>query len=196
MSLPRVAILISGGGSNMVSLVHGMQDGGYAHPVLVLSNVETAGGLARAADMGVATQVVDHREFGSRGNFDAAVDRALRDANADVVCLAGFMRILGADMVERWAGRILNIHPSLLPFYPGLHTHARAIAAGDAEAGCSVHMVTPELDAGPIIGQARVPIAPGDTPDTLAARVLAKEHLLYPACLRAFVGGRTGRVEM
>ena len=187
MSTPRVAILISGGGSNMVALVRDMQAGGYAQPVLVLSNEPGAGGLERAAELGVPTCTIDHRDFVVRTDFDDAVDAALRDAGADIVCLAGFMRILGPDVVGRWAGRMLNIHPSLLPKYPGLNTHARAIAAGDAEAGCTVHLVTAALDAGPIIGQARVAVEPGDTPQALAARVLEKEHRLYPAALRAVI---------
>lgn len=189
MSTPRVAILISGGGSNMVALVRDMQAGGYAQPVLVLSNEPCAGGLERAAELGVPTCTIDHRDFVVRTDFDDAVDAALRDAGADIVCLAGFMRILGPDVVGRWAGRMLNIHPSLLPKYPGLNTHARAIAAGDAEAGCTVHLVTAALDAGPIIGQARVAVEPGDTPQALAARVLEKEHRLYPAALRAVIAG-------
>jgi phosphoribosylglycinamide formyltransferase-1 len=155
--------------------------------VLVLSNDPTAGGLARAADLGIAAAAVDHRPFGrDRAAFEAALLQPLLGAAPDVVCLAGFMRILTPGFVARFAGRMLNIHPSLLPKYPGLDTHARAIAAGDAEAGCTVHLVTNDLDAGPILGQARVPILPGDTPAALAARVLPMEHRLYPAVLRRF----------
>jgi phosphoribosylglycinamide formyltransferase 1 len=186
----RVAILISGGGSNMVKLVESMRDDHPARPVLVLSNVPGAGGLAKAAALGVPTAVVDHRQFHrDRVAFEMAIDAVLNEARPDILCLAGFMRILTRAFVERYAGRILNIHPSLLPNYPGLDTHARAIAAGEAEAGCSVHEVTGDLDAGPVLGQARVPVLPGDTPESLAARVLEKEHLLYPSVLRRFVAG-------
>jgi phosphoribosylglycinamide formyltransferase-1 len=183
----RVAILISGGGSNMVSLVRSMVGDHPARPCLVLANVPGAGGLATAAAMGIPTALVDHRPFhGDRPGFEAALRAELDGAQPDIVCLAGFMRVLTADFVGEYKGRMLNIHPSLLPKYKGLHTHARAIAAGDAEAGCSVHLVTPELDDGPILSQARVPILPGDTPDDLAARVLVEEHRLYPQALRDF----------
>ena len=186
----RVAILISGGGSNMVSLVRSMTGDHPGRPCLVLSNRPGAKGLDRARDLGVATAVVDHTRFpGDRHAFEAELHRALTDAGAEIVCLAGFMRVLTPEFVSRWSGRMLNIHPSLLPKYPGLDTHARAIEAGDTEAGCSVHEVTAELDAGPVLGQARVPVLPGDTPDTLAARVLAEEHRLYPLVLRRFVEG-------
>ena len=185
----RVAILISGGGSNMVRLVESMTGDHPARPVLVLSNRPGAGGLARAEALGVPTAVVDHTGFPDRESFEAALDAALAPARPDILCLAGFMRVLTAGFVRRWEGRILNIHPSLLPKYRGLDTHARALAAGDAAHGCTVHEVTPALDDGPILGQARVPVEPGDTPDTLAARVLAAEHVLYPAVLRRFAAG-------
>lgn len=186
----RVAILISGGGSNMVALVRSMTGDHPARAVLVLSNDPAAGGLAKAREMGVATAAVDHRPFGAdRAAFEAALLRPLLAAAPDILCLAGFMRVLTPGFVDRFRGRMLNIHPSLLPKYPGLHTHARALAAGDAEAGCTVHEVTPELDAGPVLGQARVPVLPGDSEATLAARVLAREHLLYPAVLRRFAAG-------
>jgi phosphoribosylglycinamide formyltransferase-1 len=185
----RVAILISGGGSNMVRLVESMTGDHPARPVLVLSNRPGAGGLARAEALGVPTAVVDHTAFPDRESFEAALDAALAPARPDILCLAGFMRVLTAGFVRRWEGRILNIHPSLLPKYRGLDTHARALAAGDAAHGCTVHEVTPALDDGPILGQARVPVEPGDTPDTLAARVLAAEHVLYPAVLRRFAAG-------
>lgn len=189
MSL-RVAILISGGGSNMVALLDGMATDPLAEPCLVLSNRPGAGGLARADERGVATEVVDHRAFdGDRDAFEVELGHALDGARPDVICLAGFMRILGAGFVAARVGRMLNIHPSLLPRYPGLDTHARALAAGDAEAGCTVHEVTPELDGGPVLGQARVPVAPEDTPETLAARVLKAEHRLYPAVLSRFIRG-------
>jgi phosphoribosylglycinamide formyltransferase-1 len=186
----RVAILISGGGSNMAALVAAMQGDFPARPVLVLANDPAAGGLAKAAASGVPVAVVDHRPFGrDRAGFEAALLARLEPATPDILCLAGFMRVLTPAFVARFAGRMLNIHPSLLPKYPGLDTHARAIAAGDAEAGCTVHEVTAELDAGPILGQARVPILPGDSPETLAARVLPWEHRLYPEVLRRFALG-------
>jgi phosphoribosylglycinamide formyltransferase-1 len=187
----RVALLISGGGSNMVALVRDMQAGDHpARPVLVLSNSPGAGGLARAAGLGVPVATVDHRPFGAdRAAFEAALALPLVESGADILCLAGFMRILTPAFVTRFAGRMLNIHPSLLPLYPGLHTHRRALEAGDREAGCTVHEVIPALDAGPVLGQARVPVLPGDTEATLAARVLAQEHRLYPAVLRRFALG-------
>lgn len=187
----RVAILISGGGSNMMALLRDMEMGDHpARAVLVASNDPGAGGLAKAAALGVATVAVDHRPFGAdRAAFEAALMRPILAAGADLICLAGFMRVLTPGFVEPFAGRMLNIHPSLLPLYPGLHTHARALRAGDAEAGCTVHEVTPVLDDGPILGQARVPILPEDTAETLAARVLVQEHRLYPAVLRRFAAG-------
>jgi phosphoribosylglycinamide formyltransferase 1 len=160
-----------------------------ARPVLVASNAPGAGGLARAAQAGVAICALDHRAYPSRAAFEADLAQALHRARPDIICLAGFMRILSPAFVAQFAGRMLNIHPSLLPKYPGLNTHARAIAAGDARAGCTVHQVTADLDAGPILGQAQVDIAQGETPETLAARVLAQEHRLYPAVLRAYAGG-------
>ncbi|SLN11855.1 Phosphoribosylglycinamide formyltransferase [Pseudoruegeria aquimaris] len=187
----RVAILISGGGSNMVSLVESMRAPGHpAAPVLVLANDPAAGGLEKARALGVATACVDHRPFGKdREAFEAQLLEALDAAAPDLICLAGFMRVLTPFFVEKWAGRMLNIHPSLLPKYKGLNTHARAIEAGDAQAGCSVHEVTAELDGGPILGQARVPILPGDTPGALAARILPMEHRLYPEVLRRYAAG-------
>jgi phosphoribosylglycinamide formyltransferase-1 len=185
----RVAILISGGGSNMAALARSMVGDHPARPVLVLSNTPGAGGLARAEALGVPTGVVDHRAFGGRPAFEAALQAALEPHAPDLLCLAGFMRVLTAGFVERWRGRMLNIHPSLLPLYPGLHTHARALASGDREAGCTVHEVTEALDHGPVLGQARVPIRPGDTEETLAARVLVREHELYPLVLRRVASG-------
>lgn len=188
--MKRVAILISGGGSNMVRLVESMTGDHPARPVLVASNDPAAQGLARAAAMGVPTAAVDHRPFGrDRAAFEAELLKPLLAAEPDILCLAGFMRVLTPGFVDRFAGRMVNIHPSLLPKYQGLHTHARALAAGDAEAGCTVHEVTPALDDGPILGQARVPILPGDTADSLAGRVLAREHVLYPAVLRRYAAG-------
>ncbi|MFV0514002.1 MAG: phosphoribosylglycinamide formyltransferase [Jhaorihella sp.] len=187
----RVAILISGGGSNMVRLVEDMADPDHpAEPVLVLSNDPDAAGLARARALGVPVAAVDHRPFaGDRAAFEAALQTELDAAAPDILCLAGFMRVLTGGFVARWEGRMLNIHPSLLPKYRGLHTHARALAAGDAVHGCTVHEVTAALDDGPVLGQAIVPVAAGDTPATLAARVLAQEHALYPAVLRRFASG-------
>lgn len=193
----RVAILISGGGSNMLRLVEDMQGLGHATPVLVASNDPAAAGIDRAARLGVATAVIDYRPFGKdRAAFEAELLKPILAAKPDVLCLAGFMRVLTPEFVRRFEGRMLNIHPSLLPKYPGLHTHQRALDAGDAEAGCTVHEVTPVLDDGPILGQARVPVLPGDTAETLAARVLAQEHKLYPAVLRRFVTGNRSRLEL
>jgi len=192
MSVP-VAILISGRGSNMVALVEAMaREGSAAHPVLVLSNRPGAEGLARADALGVPTQTLDHTAFPDRAAFDAALDGRLRAAGARLVACAGFMRILGPGMTRPWAGRLINIHPSLLPLFPGLDTHARALAAGVAIHGATVHEVTEALDAGPILGQAAVPVRPGDTEDTLAARVRAAEHRLYPAVLEAFARDPAG----
>ncbi|MCL3882790.1 phosphoribosylglycinamide formyltransferase [Marivita sp. GX14005] len=181
----------------MVALADDMTGDHPARPVLVLSNRPDAGGLGKARARGISTCVVDHRRFGAdRAAFEAELTHVLEQASPDIICLAGFMRVLTEGFVTRWRGRMLNIHPSLLPKYKGLDTHARAIAAGDTEAGCSVHEVTAELDGGRVLGQARVPILPGDTPDTLAARVLVQEHRLYPLVLRRFATGDTARVEL
>jgi phosphoribosylglycinamide formyltransferase-1 len=186
----RVAVLISGGGSNMLRLVESMTGDHPARPVLVASNDPAASGLTKAAALGVPTAAVDHRPFGKdRAAFEQALLEPILAAQPDILCLAGFMRVLTPGFVQHFAGRMLNIHPSLLPSYPGLHTHQRALDAGDAQAGCTVHEVTAELDAGPILGQARVPVLPGDTADTLAARVLTMEHRLYPAVLRRYAAG-------
>ncbi|THH38608.1 phosphoribosylglycinamide formyltransferase [Aliishimia ponticola] len=186
----RVAIFISGGGSNMRALVDSMTGDHPARPAVILSNKEDAGGIAWARGQGLATEVVDHRPFaGDRAAFETALAQALAPHAPDIICLAGFMRVLTAGFVTPWSGRMINIHPSLLPKYRGLHTHARALEAGETEHGCTVHEVTPELDDGPILGQARVPIQEGDTPDSLAARVLVEEHRLYPAVLRRFAAG-------
>jgi phosphoribosylglycinamide formyltransferase 1 len=188
--LTAVAILISGGGSNMVRLIDSMTGDHPGRPCLVVSNDPEAQGLARAHALGVATAVVDHRPFrGDRAGFEGALHGVLIQAGAEVVALAGFMRVLTPAFVARWAGRMVNIHPSLLPKYPGLHTHQRALDAGDAEAGCSVHEVTADLDAGPVLGHARVPVLPGDTAGSLAARVLVAEHRLYPLTLRRWLEG-------
>lgn len=158
-----------------------------AKPVLILSNRPEAEGLDFAKAEGLPHKVIDHKAYDSREAFDAALHNALLAARPDFICLAGFMRLLTPGFVEKWAGKLINIHPSLLPEYPGLNTHQRALEAGDTEAGCTVHYVVPEMDAGEIIGQARVPILPGDTVETLEARVRKAEHQLYPACLRKLV---------
>lgn len=190
MSHKRVAILLSGGGSNMLALLDSMIGDHPARPCLVLSNDPDAAGLVRAAERGVETAAVDSRPFrGDREAFEAALIEPLQEAAPDIICLAGFMRVLTAGFVNRWQGRMLNIHPSLLPKYRGLHTHARALAAGDAHHGCTAHEVTAELDDGPMLGQARLTVAQDDTAESLAARVLKLEHQLYPDVLRRFAAG-------
>lgn len=187
----RVGILISGGGSNMLALLNSMAVDHPGEAALVLSNVAGAGGLKKAADLGVATAVVDHRPFAhDRAAFENVLHEHLMAARVDVICTAGFMRILTAGFIEKWAGRMLNIHPSLLPKYKGLRTHGRALVAGDTIAGCSVHELTVELDGGPVLGQSEVPILQTDTARTLAARVLVQEHLLYPKVLHIFLQDR------
>lgn len=174
----------------MIRLVESMVGDHPARCVLVASNDPAAAGLERAAAMGIPTAAVDHRAYrGDRPAFEAALQAELDKAGPDILCLAGFMRILTPGFVAQWEGRMLNIHPSLLPKYKGLHTHARALAAGDAEAGCTVHLVTAALDDGPVLGQARVPVLPDDTEDSLAARVLVQEHRLYPMVLERFAAG-------
>ncbi|MDR3493984.1 MAG: phosphoribosylglycinamide formyltransferase [Ancalomicrobiaceae bacterium] len=198
MSLPpaatprkRVGILISGGGSNMAALIAAARDPAFpAEIALVVSNRVTAGGLAKAEAAGVATSVIDHRGFSDRESFDRAVDAALNDAHVDVLCMAGFMRIVSNWFAETWRDRALNIHPALLPAYTGLNTHARAIADGVRVTGATVHFVRPELDVGPIIIQAAVPVLATDTPGTLAARVLVEEHRIYPQALAWVASGR------
>jgi phosphoribosylglycinamide formyltransferase-1 len=190
VSHKRVAILISGGGSNMVSLVESMTGDHPARPGRVMSNIASAGGLTKAAAAGIPTAVVDHKPFGKdRAAFEAELVKPILDAGADIVCLAGFMRVLTDGFVSQFQGRMLNIHPSLLPKYTGLNTHARALEAGDRQHGCTVHEVTAVLDDGPILGQARVDVAADDTPETLAAKVLVEEHKLYPAVLRRYAAG-------
>jgi phosphoribosylglycinamide formyltransferase-1 len=192
----RVGILISGRGSNMAALLEAARDPAFpAEIVVVLSNRPDAGGLAVAAAAGVAAAAIDHRPFkGDRAEHERAIDRELRKAGAEVVCLAGYMRLLTPFLVDAWAGRMLNIHPSLLPAFPGLDTHARALAAGAKLHGCTVHLVTQAMDEGPILAQAAVPVLAGDTEDDLAARVLRQEHALYPAALAAFASGGTPAV--
>ena len=183
-ALVRVAVLVSGRGSNMRTLAGAA---GEAYQIaLVASDKPEAAGLAWARAQGLATFALSPRGIGKPA-YEAALDAALRDAGVEVIALAGYMRLLSDDFVARWRGRIINIHPSLLPKYKGLDTHARAIAACDAVAGCSVHVVTEELDGGAVLGRAEVPINPRDTPDTLAERVLAAEHRLYPGVLARFV---------
>jgi phosphoribosylglycinamide formyltransferase-1 len=197
VSRPRIGILISGSGSNMEALVRAMRSGAVAaEPVLVLSDRPGAGGLDRAARLGVTARTVDRGAFGSRAGFEAALATALEGAGCDLVCLAGFLRILSGDFVAPRAGRILNIHPALLPLFPGLDTHARALAAGVAVHGCTVHEVTAALDAGPILGQGVVPVLAGDTAESLGARVLSMEHRLYPAVLDRIVRGGRGPLAM
>lgn len=174
----------------MVALAEDMVGDHPARPCLVVSNVPGAGGLAKAESLDIPTICVDHKAFaGNRAGFEDALNTALETHAPDIICLAGFMRILSPAFVAQWEERMLNIHPSLLPLYKGLNTHARAIEAGDAFAGCSVHEVTAALDDGPVLGQARVPVQEGDTPDSLAARILPFEHALYPAVLRRFALG-------
>ncbi|GEP11714.1 phosphoribosylglycinamide formyltransferase [Methylobacterium gnaphalii] len=203
MSFPektRVAILISGRGSNMVSVIEAAKAPDYpAEIALVLSNRPEAAGLKRAAEAGIPAKAIDHTPFANRESFDAALDAALREAGIDLVCLAGFMRIFSAGFVEAWAGRMINIHPSLLPLFRGTHTHKQALAAGVRLHGCTVHYVVPELDAGPIIAQAAVPVLPGDDPESLADRVIVQEHRLYPKALALVAAGhaplKDGRVD-
>jgi phosphoribosylglycinamide formyltransferase-1 len=198
VSRRRVAILISGGGSNMLALAGDMAAPDHpAEVCLVLSNRPGAGGLARAAALGLPVASVDHLPFrGDRAEFEAALAGPLAESGAEILCLAGFMRVLTPGFIAVWQGRMLNIHPSILPLFPGLDTHARALAAGMAVHGCTVHEVTPELDSGPILGQAVIPVEAGDTPETLAARLLPMEHRLYPAVLRRYAVGDRGPVAI
>ena len=187
----RTAILISGRGSNMEALIEAARDPAYpAEIVLVLSNRPDARGLETARAAGIAARAIDHRSFGrDRPAHEAAIDSALRAADIEIVCLAGYMRLLTPLLVGAWQGSMLNIHPSLLPSFPGLHTHARALEAGVKLHGCTVHLVTAEMDSGPILAQAAVPVLAGDTEDDLAARVLRQEHAIYPAALAAVAAG-------
>ena len=186
----NVGILISGSGSNMVELVQSMTDDHPGRAAVVVSNMQGTLGLERAKSLGVATRYIDYRSFGrDRLAFEAAIQSILKDFDVDMLCLAGFMRILSPSFVTAWTDRILNIHPSLLPKFKGLNTHQRALNAAEHEAGCSVHLVTPKLDDGPVLGQGRLPILKGDTAETLAARVLKLEHRLYPEVLYRFMLG-------
>ncbi|MEO1066455.1 MAG: phosphoribosylglycinamide formyltransferase [Pseudomonadota bacterium] len=191
----RVAVLISGGGTNLQSLIDASLADDYpAEIVLVISNKADAYGLERAKAAGIATAIIDHKAFSSREAFEDSVHATLTEARVDIICLAGFMRRLTASFVARWPNRILNIHPSLLPAFPGLDVHQRAIDAGARFSGCTVHLVNAELDAGPIILQAAVPIAQDDTAETLAARILTSEHVIYPQAL-AWIAGGKARLE-
>ena len=197
----RVGVLISGRGSNLKSLLDACATPGFpAAIVTVLANRPGAGGLDHARAAGVPAEVVDHRAYAGREAFEAALTGALDAAGVELVCLAGFMRVVTPGFVRHWQGRMINIHPSLLPLFPGLDTHARALSAGVKLHGCSVHYVSEEVDGGPIIGQAAVPVLPGDDPASLAERVLAAEHRLYPTCLRLVAEGRVrlrdGRAEV
>lgn len=197
----RVAILISGRGSNMVSLIEAARAPDYpAEIVLVLSNRPDAAGLDRARQAGIPARAIDHTGFADRARFDAALQAELQAAGIELIVLAGFMRILTDAFVEAWGGRMINIHPSLLPLFKGTHTHERALEAGVRLHGCTVHYVVPELDAGPIVAQAAVPVLPGDDAETLAARVIVQEHRLYPAALALIAGGGAaldgGRVRL
>ncbi|HTJ59059.1 MAG TPA: phosphoribosylglycinamide formyltransferase [Devosiaceae bacterium] len=184
MTKKRVAILISGRGSNMEALIRAAEAAEYPGEIVgVLSNKADAGGLAIAAAAGIATAVRSHKDFSDREAFDAELDAVLHGWNAEIVCLAGFMRLLSPGLTAKWEGRMLNIHPSLLPEFKGLHTHDRVLEAGRAEHGCTVHFVTADLDDGPPILQSRIPVLPGDTAESLAARVLVAEHRTYPEAL-------------
>lgn len=188
----RVGIILSGSGSNMAALVAAMRRPDHpAEAVVVISNRPEAGGLAKAAAAGVPAIVVAHKGFRDRESFEVALDAELVRHEVELVCLAGFMRLLTPWFIDRWRDRMINIHPSLLPSYPGLHTHARALGDGVKLAGCTVHYVRHEMDVGPIIAQAAVPVRSGDTPESLAARVLVAEHRLYPFALDLVASGRT-----
>jgi phosphoribosylglycinamide formyltransferase-1 len=196
MARLKTAILISGRGSNMQALVDAAADTDYpAEIVRVISNVPGAGGLERAAQASIATTAIDPRDFDGRASFEDALHAELTEAGVELVCLAGFMRLLTADFVERWFDRMINIHPSLLPAFKGLQTHERVLAEGVRFTGCTVHFVRPAMDAGPIIVQGAVPVLPGDDANSLAARVLNAEHRCYPYALRLVADGRTSIVD-
>jgi phosphoribosylglycinamide formyltransferase-1 len=187
----KTAVLISGRGSNLKSLIDACAKKDFpAQIVLVISNTADAGGLNHARAAGIPTAIIPHKDYATRESFDAAMDARLKEAGAEFICLAGFMRILSDGFVRRWEGKMINIHPSLLPAYKGTNVHERVIQAGERKSGCTVHYVVPELDSGPVILQAKVPVLPGDTPDTLAARVLVEEHRIYPEALRRIAFGQ------
>ena len=201
MARLRAGVLISGRGSNLQALIDACAKSDYpAEIALVISNDAGAAGLAHAAKAGIATRVIEHGGFPTREAFDAALDRAMRERGIELVCLAGFMRVLTPGLVAAWRDRLINIHPSLLPAFRGLHTHERALAAGVRLHGCTVHFVGPEVDEGPIIVQAAVPVLPGDDAELLAARVLAAEHRCYPLAVKLIAQGRVrvaeGRVRI
>lgn len=189
---PRIAILISGGGSNMISLVNAIKYNKInALPAIVISNNSNAAGLDKAAELKIPTRYIDHRKFsGNREEFEKRLHNLLQDEKIDIICLAGFMRILTKSFIDQWNNKILNIHPSLLPKYKGLNTHQRAIDAYDKISGCSVHIVTSELDGGLVLGQRTVDIESTDTAKTLAEKVLIEEHILYPEILNKFINDR------
>jgi len=191
----KVGALISGRGTNLQALIDAAKDPAYpAEIVVVISNRPGAQGLERAAQVGIPAVTIDHKAYESREAFEAEVQKALDAHGAELVTLAGFMRVLTNSFIERWPNKIVNIHPSLLPSFPGVHVHEQALEAGVKVSGCTVHFVVPEVDAGPIIGQAVVPVHDNDTPDALAARILNAEHKLYPTCLRLIAEGRV-RIE-
>ncbi len=191
MAKARIAVLISGRGTNLQALIDACADPDYPGEIaLVISNRPKAAGLERAGKAGIPREVIDHKDFDNREDFEAALNQALRSAKIDYICLAGFMRVLTHGFASDWRGRLINIHPSLLPSFEGLHVHERMIEAGVKIAGCTVHFVSAEVDNGPIIGQAAVPVLPGDDADSLAARILEQEHRLYPACLRLLIEGK------
>lgn len=192
-----LGILISGRGSNMDALIDACAQRDFPASVsVVISNRPDAPGLKKAADKGIATAVVDHKKYPDRAGFEKDLQKTLESYPVDLVCLAGFMRILGADFIRPWEGRIINIHPSLLPEYKGLQTHERAIADGKKESGCTVHHVIPAMDEGPVIVQKKVPVLAGDTPDALAARILEKEHEAYPEAVRILAGKLKNRSKV
>lgn len=192
----KVGILISGRGSNLQALIDACAAPDFpAEIALVISNKADAYGLTRAQSANIKTAVINHKDFATREEFDRAMDKELNNANVELVCLAGFMRLLSPWFAEQWRDRLINIHPSLLPKHKGLDTHNAAIAAGDAEHGCTVHFVRAELDDGPIILQASVPVMPGDTAETLAARVLEQEHKIYPEAVRLYAEGRVNVMD-
>ncbi|OYU76255.1 MAG: phosphoribosylglycinamide formyltransferase [Alphaproteobacteria bacterium PA3] len=196
MTKARVLVLISGGGSNLQTLIDASLAADCAYEIVhVISNRPEAYGLTRAEQAGIPARCLDHKAFKDRSQFDAALAKMIDETGPDLIVYAGFMRIMGVDFVSRYEGRMINIHPSLLPNFPGLHTHAQALEAGVTIHGCTVHWVTAGVDEGAIIGQAGVPIVPGDTPDDLAARVLVQEHRLYPACVQAVASGRAKLVD-
>ena len=186
-----VAVLISGGGSNLQALIDACANPDFpAKIVLVISNKADAYGLTRAQNAGIPTRVLSHKDFASREAFDAGMDALLREAGAELVCLAGFMRLLSSTFVKGWHDKLVNIHPSLLPSFKGVHVHEQVVAAGVRFSGCTVHFVRPDVDSGPIILQATVPVAPTDTPEGVATRVLEQEHIIYPQALRLLAEGK------